>query len=279
LRQHPQVFAGSPNEIKFITEGNGLVDLVFGIREFVPSQMSRKGMFYSKLPVQRSINFRYQIFRKRVLGDWWNRTNRLGLQSGLHRSMSKKSMEKLLDKLKSDLDNPVIAAREFIHGYIVNHIKYGGENFWIDTTPANIMYSDLIHKILPEAKFIEMRRSPLDNIASVLKEPWGPNNLEKAMTWFMDRIDLANQAKSKVPTKLFQTYHLEDLVRDNRKGEFERLQQFTNLSSVEMQSYFDHEVSPEKAHFERWRADFADPDSIRAQFAQSAKERSFIDSF
>ena len=41
----------------------------------------------------------------------------------------------------------------------------------MDTTPANIMYSDLIYQILPDAKFIEMKRSPLDNISSVLKEP------------------------------------------------------------------------------------------------------------
>lgn len=280
LRQHSEVFAGSPNEIKFITETNGLIDLTFGLRDFLPSQTSLKGRVYGKMPLQKSRQFRFQSFRNRVLGDWWNRTNRLGVQSGLHRSMPKAKMEELLKQLKSDLDNPVEAARSFIHGYVANHMKYRGESVWMDTTPANIMYSDLIYQILPDAKFIEMKRSPLDNISSVLKEPWGPNELEKVIPWFMDRVSLANRAKANIPDKSMITFFLEDLVRDSRETEYERLRNFVNLShEPKMRKYFDQEVNPERAHFGRWREDFSDPESVRRMFADFANKRSFAESY
>ncbi len=280
LRQHSEVFAGSPNEIKFITETNGLIDLTFGLRDFLPSQTSLKGRVYAKIPLQKSRQFRFHTFRNRVLGDWWNRTNRLGVQSGLHRSMPEAKMEELLKQLKSDLDNPVEAARNFIHGYVANHIKYRGESVWMDTTPANIMYSDLIYQILPDAKFIEMKRSPLDNISSVLKEPWGPDELEKAIPWFMDRVSLANHAKAKLPDKSKITIFLEDLVKDNRESEYERLRNFTNLSDEpKMREYFNHEVIPERAHFGRWQKEFSDPESVRGKFAEFANKRSFSESY
>ena len=49
LKNHTEVFAGSPFEIKFITEAHGLIDLVFGQRTFLPTQISKKGYLLSKM--------------------------------------------------------------------------------------------------------------------------------------------------------------------------------------------------------------------------------------
>jgi len=267
LKQHSNVFAGSPFEVKFITETHGLIDLVFGLRKFLPTQISRKGYLLSKLSQHDPIQLRFVKFRKRIYEDWWIRTNRLGKPSGLHRALGISQMEELLDELGSTLNNPMEAARKFVFGYVRNHYKWNGENYWMDTTPANIMYADFIHRIFPEAKFIEMRRNALDNISSVLKEPWGPNNPDRAIIWWRDRVFLATEAKKLVAENQYLTLFLENLVRENRENCYRRLISHVGLSDeLEMRRYFETEVTAERAHFGRWRRDFKNPEEFQARF-------------
>ena len=269
LKKHSDLFAGSPYEIKFITESFGLIDLVFGQRKFLPTQISRKGYLLSKLGQHDSIKIRYSKFRKRIHDDWWTRTNRLGIESGLHRALSLPQMNELLDELEASLDTPIEAARDFVFGYVKNHRKWKGQNFWMDTTPPNMMYADIIYKLFPEAKFIEMRRDPLDNIASVLKESWGPNTPERAIPWWSDRIALATSAKSAIPEGSHLTLELEDLVLRSRNESYERLISHVGLKDeAAMRQYFEEEVTSEKANFGRWRKDFSDPEEFLALFNQ-----------
>jgi len=267
LKNHSEVFAGSPFEVKFITEAHGLIDLVFGQRTFLPTQISRKGYFLSKLSKHDPIKFRFFKFRRRIYEDWWIRTNRLGRPSGLHRALGIDQLEDLLDELGSSLDSPVEAARNFVFGYVANHHKWHGQRLWMDTTPANIMYADFIHRIFPEAKFIEMRRNALDNISSVLKEPWGPNDPDQAIMWWRDRVALANEAKKAIPSSHHLTLFLENLVLEDREICYRKLVSHLGLSDeLKMRRYFDSEVTPEKAHFGRWKSDFKDPEAFRAKF-------------
>ena len=272
LRKNSQVFVGSPFEIKFITEPHGLIDLVFGIREFLPTQISSKGYWLSKLSSHDSTKVRYLKFRRRIEKDWWIRTNRLERESGLHRAFSKATLNKLLKELEACLDTPVEAARQFTFGYVQSHRKWQGQKFWMDTSPPNIMYSDYIYRIFPEARFVEMVRNPLDNIASVLKESWGPNDPKKAILWWHDRVALARSAQKTIPIESSITLELEDLVKVNRIATYQRLLSHIGLEDeVEMREYFDSEVTFERAHIGRWRSDFADPDKFENLFNQLTK--------
>ena len=269
LKKNSDLFAGSPYEIKFITESFGLIDLVYGQRKFLPTQISRKGYLLSKVGQFDSIKIRYSKFRKRVHDDWWSRTNRLGVESGLHRALKKSQMNELLDELEASLDTPTQAARNFVFGYIKKHRRWTGQKYWMDTTPANMMYADFVYKLFPEAKFIEMRRDPLDNIASVLKEPWGPNTAERAIPWWSDRIALATTAKAAIPEGSHLTLELEDLVLRARDESYQRLINHVGLADeAAMRQYFDDEVTSERANFGRWRKDFSDPEAFLALFNQ-----------
>ena len=267
LKKHSDVFAGSPFEIKFITEAHGLIDLVFGLRTFLPTQISRKGYLLSKVSKKDPIKLRFIKFRNRIHEDWWIRTNRLGKASGLHRALGPDQMEDLLDELGSSLHAPIEAARNFVFGYVRNHHKWQGESYWMDTTPANIMYADFIHRIFPEAKFIEMRRNALDNISSVLKEPWGPNNPDRAIIWWHDRVALATKAARVIPGDQHLTLFLENLVLEDRENCYRKLVSHLGLSDERaMRRYFDSEVTAERAHFGRWKRDFKDPEAFRTRF-------------
>ena len=268
LRKHPDLYGGSPNEIQFITEGNGVIDVVFGMREFVTTQMSTSGRLLAKVPLNKSASFRFRNFKKRVLGDWWSRTNRLGKESGLHRSLDRAQMEALLDQFEDELaGDPIAAGRNFIFGFTRHHVKYTGQPFWMDTTPANMMYADYLYALLPSARFIEMRRHPLDTIASVIREPWGPDDPIEAITWWKDRIDLATVAKAKIPAAQHLTLQLEDLVVHDRDASYTQLLNVVGLSDhPKMRAYFDEEMSAENAHIGRWRDGFLDPDAVVAAF-------------
>ena len=268
LRKHPDLYGGSPNEIQFITEGNGVIDVVFGMRDFVETQMSTTGRMLVKLPMNKSMKFRFKNFRKRVLGDWWSRTNRLGKESGLHRSMDRATMESLLDQFESELaGDPVVAGRNFIMGFARHHVKFTGQSFWMDTTPANMMYADYLYRLMPEARFIEMRRFPLDTIASVIREPWGPDDPIAAVTWWRDRIALADAAAAPIPTDQHLTLELEDLVVNDRDRSYQRLLDVVGLSDhPKMRAYFDEEMNADRAHIGRWQDGFDDPDAVLAEF-------------
>ena len=267
LRKNSKVFVASPLEIKFITETSGLIDLVFGIREFLPTQISRSGYWLSKLSTHDSTKIRYLKFKRRIESDWWIRTNRLDRESGLHRALSKTTLTKLLKELEASLDTPLEAARQFTFGYVKSHRKWEGQRFWMDTSPPNIMYSDYIYRIFPEARFVEMRRNHLDNIASVLKEPWGPNDPKKAIIWWRDRIALATSAQKSIPSESSITLELEDLVKNKRSETYQRLITHIGLDDeVKMRKYFESEVTFERAHIDRWRSDFTDPDKFENLF-------------
>ena len=267
LRCHSEVCVGSPFEIKFITETYGLIDLVFGVREFLPTQISRKGSIMTRLSAKEPIKVRFWRFRRRIHRDWWIRTNRLGIKSGLHRAMSLGQMETLLEELEESLQDPVTAARNFLFGYIRNHRKWQGETFWMDTTPTNIAYSNYIYRIFPEARFIEMRRDPFDNIASVIKEPWGPNSEVRAIAWWRDRLLLAEKAKKSIPNSQYLSLQLEDLVKFDRDQSYELLLKSLPVNDeASVRRYFEEEVNGERANIGRWKNDISSPEAFSALF-------------
>jgi len=75
------------------------------------------------------------------------------------------------------------ASRNFFHDFLERQKHNHGEKFWIDTSPLNISSADRIYLLLPEAKFIHMKRDGRDTIASVLKENWGPESPKAALRW------------------------------------------------------------------------------------------------
>ena len=267
LRKHPNLFSGAPNEIRFITEVYGLLDLVYGMHRIPRTQLTFREQISLLNPLNLSIKFRYKMFRRKASGYWWKRINRVGEESGIHRSMNWKKWAALLDELEQGLDDPVKAGRAFLFGYIRSHRRFKGQKYWMDTTPPNMMFAAEIYRLFPEARFIEMRRNPLDNLSSVIPEPWGPNDLRSALPWFRDRISLAVQAKTKIPKHQHLTLWLEDLVSNAREQSYQRLLEVVGLTDDEkMREFFNQEVNGDRAHIGRWRSDFQDPEVVRAEY-------------
>lgn len=184
LSRHPEVRGGRPYEVRFIHESFGLLDLCYGVERFESSWKRWASSLYIGLISPRKRKFFFDKFETHMRGKWWERTNRLNESTGLHRSITRSSLDEMIEILRIQFPrNHIQASRNFFHDFLERQKHNHGEKFWIDTSPLNISSADRIYLLLPEAKFIHMKRDGRDTIASVLKENWGPESPKAALRW------------------------------------------------------------------------------------------------
>ena len=81
-----------------------------------------------------------------------------------------------------------------------------------DKTPGYCESIDLLGRVFPEAQFIHMVRHPLDVVASLLRQPWGPNDpLAAAALWLRGVRSCINADIQ--PARLL-VVRLEDLIAE-----------------------------------------------------------------
>lgn len=276
FKNHTEVFVGMPYEVKFITELFGLVDFSFGVRNFQKTQITTYGQFLATVSKFDTPKMRFVKFKKMLFSQWWDKTE-YNPGGGIGMSIDKTTMNKILDEFYLQLDSPIEAARNFTFNYIKNHKDYSGQKYWIDTSPANIMYADLIYRIFPETKFIEMRRNPLDNIGSVLKQTWGPNNEDFAIKWWSDRIKKADSAIKQIPQNSHMLLTLEDLIRDDRDYSYNKLCSLIGISNNQTKviEYFNNNLIIKNANFDRWKNDFTNPINFKNKFDNFIKHSNY----
>lgn len=272
LGRHSLVKCGKPYEIKFLTEIFSLTDLAYGMRSFDRDELSRKSWLYLKFRPLESYEVRLKKFEDRMLGNWYKRDNRLEKESGLHRGISKRKLQMLLSDLrydaKSDLEG---ACRTFFTEFVGEQRQYEGEPYWMDTSPPNIMNARNIFRLLPSAKFIEMQRNPLDTIASVMREKWGPNDFESTVKWWLRRTETAATALESIPDDQKLIIQLEDLVIHQRDVTYRKMLDFLGLEDeLEVRSYFENQMQAEKMNENRWRKDFPKPEEMLERFHELA---------
>jgi|FLOH01.1.fsa_nt_gi hypothetical protein len=275
LGRHSKIKCGKPYEIKFLTDVFSLTDLAFGMRDFSSQEISKKSRLYLHFMPLGKYEPRLKKFSGKMLNEWYERKNRLDQDSGLHLGISKKKIKILLRELhdgaSQDLEG---ASRQFFYGFVNAQRQYLGEPNWMDTSPPNIMHASSIYRLLPGAKFIEMQRNPLDTIASVIREPWGPNDFDSAMAWWLRRTSMAEASMVQIPEEQKFILKLEDLIIHDRENSYAKLLDFLNIKDEEIiRNFFDKEMLAEKLHENRWRRDFPNPEEIEERFEQATGVR------
>ncbi len=212
-------------------------------------------------------------FRRRLRGRWWERTNRLGKASGLHRGITLQQRERLLDELRRTIGQDAPKAGR---GFLVDLARMQGldaERYWVDTSPPNIAHADRIHRLVPQALFVHMVRDGRDTMASVMSEPWGPGEPVAAAAWWSERMVAAHRALSDVPEGAVLTISLESLVVSERAEEYRRLLEFLDLPDrPRMRRYFAEQMPAERVRPGSWRERVADPKQLERAY-RSAAER------
>lgn len=199
-------------------------------------------------------------FERRMRGKWWERKNRIDVESGLFKSLSLADREALLSTFRKEFpQGHTRASRDFFFEYLNRQKHNKGEAFWIDTTPLNISVADRIHQLLPNAKFIHMKRDGRDTVASVLKENWGPKDPFKALKWWERRMVISKTAVSTVPSSQVLELDLEALVVTNREESYQRILHFLEIGdSKETRAYFEREMPAERVRIGKYRDEISE---------------------
>jgi hypothetical protein len=212
-------------------------------------------------------------FRERLLDDWWDRGSIPGKGSGLSSGVSAEVRDRALREfMRNRRKDPQLAAVRFFNTMIEAQSNNSGEPIWIDTSPPNIFNADRINYLLPDARFIHMKRDGRNTIASVLREHWGPTNPLAAIHWWKNRIIASHKALSKVSRDRVIEIQLEEFAHFDRDNQYQRLLDFLNLrDSPKMRAYFEGEIDGDRVTAPRWQEEILEP-KFRDKFQKVHRE-------
>ena len=180
-----------------------------------------------------------------------------------------KALKSFEGKYKSD---PKEASRDFFYSLSKAQLDSNQIEYFGDSTPTNIINAKYIHKIFPEAKFINMIRDGRDVALSVSQERWGPATPEKALLWWEKRIVHAHNSLIQVPQNSRHEIRLEQLVIHQREESYRALLAFLGLDDhPNMRKYFDEQMLVEKMHSGEWEKQVKNPEKFGSTYQNILK--------
>jgi hypothetical protein len=274
LKNHENFHSSLPREIRYLTDRKGLIDLNFSrsmleqysFKEFRDEVISRILPLVGKSDLD--------MFVSRSKGRWWSQTGKKGKTRGLIQGIS---VEKFTDALNAFLGeyktSNLESSRRYFFDISSAQFKKDGVQFFGDSTPPNIMNSQFLHKMFPEAKFINMVRDGRDVSHSVIREHWGPKDPFEALDWWKNRIIKANNALAQVPKEKQLTLRLENLIHLKREESLGGLLSFIGLNpSTDLRTRFDEEFTVEKMHYGLWQNQISDTARFNAKYDRILRE-------
>lgn len=274
LSRHPEFHASMPREIKYLTSRHGLVDITVGRPLAVEENFKayRNNLIARALPLIGKSGI--SSFEAAFMGSWWSETGKKGNARGLVQGISQEfALEQLKIFTRDFKKNRLTSSRELFYSLSGAQISDSGIKYFGDSTPVNIMQADLITRILPESKFIQVIRDGRDVATSVVKEKWGPTEHFQALDWWKNRMVKGHAALNRIPAASHLTLRIEDLVIHRREETLERIKNFLDLPSHKrFDSYFEEEILPGKLHAGRWKTEPVDVSKFSSKYQAILKE-------
>ena len=274
LKNHPQVHASLPREIKYLTSRFGLIDLNFG-RPFRYEE-DLKGVrnniaanVFNLLGKKKLDHFLIYL-----TNTWWSEIGKKGKPRGLVQGISKEQLNFAIENFEKyfavDKNG---ASRAFFYEISKAQVSKKEVKYFADSTPVNMMQSDLLYRIFPNGKFINIIRDGRDVAFSVSKEKWGPNDPYKALDWWANRILVANQSLKKVRDEDQMQLRLEDLIVNHRDNEYIRILNFLEISdSPDTRNYFNTQMLQENMSQAEWKNLVKNPDLYNKKYESILKK-------
>ncbi len=261
LSRHSKIAMAKPAEIKFLTSGNGLLDLHLG----------RKVGRYKSLLITERLHL--ERFKYRLFHDWWSRDDKSGGITGLQSGIPREVLEEIFSLMKSQFDtDKTYSIQLFMSSFVDHQLKSFGKKLWIDTTPINLSRAVEIENLLPNSKFIHMIRDGRDVIASVIRERWGPNTYDEGLIWYRKRM-IKSLTSTKILDSKVLTLSLEDLVINNRKPSIEKLLSFLELKpEPKFNNFFDEIIRESSISRRRWKNEVPDLANFNNAYADLLEE-------
>jgi hypothetical protein len=196
-------------------------------------------------------------FVAKLRGTWWRRVQTLQVR-GLHRNVPRRRFESAVAEFESSYDDdPVSACRllfETLLGPIAERASKPG---LVEMSCDTVAQGSALLRIFPEARFIHSVRDGRDAASSRVAKGRGvvyPRNAAQGIEWWEGRLRRIDQAVELIPPDRLTVLSLDELVYGDREGTYRHLLDYLGAEDeLEMRSYFEVKMSPERAHRERWR--------------------------
>ncbi len=194
-----------------------------------------------------------QTFLESCRGHWWRRGLRQG--RGLQVIAERDEFERALAEFEVGFDaDQWEASRRLVRAVLDPAAERDGKPSWAEVTGPNIQNAPTLRRLFPNARFINMVRDGRAVAAGILRKTDMTDDPMRALRHWEHRIRAAAAAISAVPAGAVLTMQLDDLAARDREGSYRRLVDYLELDDdAPMRRYFDAKISPEAAHFGRWR--------------------------
>jgi hypothetical protein len=153
--------------------------------------------------------------------------------------------------------------------------KREGKPSWCEKSLLNVAAAATLLSSLPDARVIHMVRDGRDAACSMVPLPVGRNSVVDALRQWALRLRDAERGLRAVPADRALVLHLENLVLLDRERSYRQLLDFVGLEDEPgMRSFFELEVTAERAHIGRWRSELrgAERAEIVALYEQLLQE-------
>lgn len=104
--------------------------------------------------------------------------------------------------------------RDFLRSMISDLLKKCSKTHFVEDNTWNILFSNELKEILPEAKFIHVIRDPRDVVTSLMKQRWAPSEIHQCIQFYSSIMDKMIQNKKTLSDNSLYEFKLETLVAD-----------------------------------------------------------------
>ncbi len=201
-------------------------------------------------------------FLAQMRGHWWKRERPGDRVGGLHGIIDEEPFERLLAEFeRSYTDDPWEASRKLIRGILDPVAERSGKPSWIEQSTRNVARGPVLLKLFPNMKLIHTYRDGREVACSVVNRPWGPNDVPKALKRWERQLRVIDAGAQQMPDGRLMVINLEDMVKHDRDGSYNRLLQFLGIpDDPALREYFDAKMTEDRANLDRWRTDLDKPD-------------------
>ena len=242
--EHPEV-TNIP-ELRFWIDPDGIIDFYSSLDNWSPYIYDRKLKrleklltdmtkndinFFTKIMIHLTAKSSYKLFRRYA-----------GASISTYSPNFKNNKEFLLNKLKAikyislkpDMElfeskktyfmpyanSKNLIEKEltnFLRNYVDDVLQEQDAKYLLEKNTWNILFFDKILKLLPESRLVHVYRDPRSVVASFIKQPWLPDDVEAASLIYASLIDRWNEIKKVIPAYSFIEVSLEE-INKNTKG-------------------------------------------------------------
>lgn len=206
-------------------------------------------------------------FEATLLEKWYVRPPNNSGPRGVQVILDRPNLDTALHRLRSDHpDDPWGAAGRFLDDSIQPLQRSQNAQSWVEMTPPNAKVAPSLATMLPSARFVHMVRDGRDVASSVVRRPWGPDDLLSALTWWGNQMALVNASIDQVDPSKVLTMRLESFVGPSRSAAYAQLVEFLGREDdALMRDFFEAKLTQRSAHEGRWRAGLTEEEQQHAE--------------